>query len=67
MECGEELIMLSTVGNYLVFSIFFIFSMHPGALTASLLWDAVGSERALVFPIILQLLLIKYQMAILYI
>lgn len=43
MECGEELIMLSIVGNYLVFLICFIFSMHPSALTASLLWDVVGS------------------------
>lgn len=43
MECGEELIMLSTVGNYLVFLIYFIFSMHPGALTVSVLWDVVGS------------------------
>lgn len=31
--------MLSTVGNYLVYLVSFIFSMHPSVLTVSLLWD----------------------------
>lgn len=42
MECGEKVIMLSTVGNHVVYLVCLILSMNPGVLSASLLWDVFG-------------------------